>query len=82
MLPAETYAAIGSYYELKNFEFQAEWERARWVGTCAYNSGWGKKNKSPKELLPFPWENDSVTSPQEIENLRKEMGWQLPQEHQ
>lgn len=82
MLPAETGAAIRSYFERKNLEFQTEWERARWIGTNAYNSGWIKKRKSPKELLPFPWENEAKTSPQDIEDLRKEMGWQLPQEHQ
>ena len=79
MLPAETGAAIRSYNEGKNLEFQAQWERARWVGTCAYNSGWIKKKKSPKDLLPFPWENEAEVNPQEVENLRKEMGWAIEQ---
>lgn len=80
MTPAETWVAIRGYYEQENQRFQTEWERARWVGTCAFNSGWVKKKKSPNELLPFPWEGASLVSPQDIEKLRKEMGWQLPEQ--
>lgn len=82
MLPSETWVAINAYWEKENDQVKDNWERARWVGTNAYNSnGFLKKTKSPKDLLPFPWEKDSSPAPQEVENLRKEMGWQLPEQH-
>ena len=81
MLPAETWVIINNYYKQEELEFQAEWERVRWLGTYIFNSGWVKKKKSPKEILPFPWDSEGEVSPQDVETLRKEMGWQLPEQH-
>ena len=72
MTPHETWAAINSYYEVRDFEFKNSWEQTRWLGAYVYNSGWVKKGKSPKELLTFPWESGAAASPKDIEQLRKE----------
>ena len=69
--------AINGYYEKENLEFKRVWERTRWLGAYVYNSGWVKKKKDPIELLTFPWESGDAPDPKDIEDLRKEMGWQI-----
>lgn len=79
MTPAETWIAIRGYNERKNDEFKAEWERTRWLGTLTVNM-WAKKKVSPTTLLPFPWEKEGPASQADVETLRKEMGWQQPEQ--
>lgn len=80
MTPGETFAVIKGYNERKNCDYKAEWERTRFIGTILANQWAGKgKQKSARELFPFPWDEDEEgATPANIEELRKEMGWQQP----
>jgi hypothetical protein len=79
MLPVETWVAIRGYTERRNEDFKDEWERVRWHAAVMVNV-WSKKKIEPSRLKPFPWEGaDSGSAPEDIESLRKEMGWQEPE---
>ena len=76
MTPPETWVAINGYNDKYESDFHREWERIRWLGAIVAR-GWSKDKVDPKTLLPFPWEKEgSESTPERIEELRKEMGWE------
>jgi hypothetical protein len=80
LTPRETWNAIDGYNERENAEYRTSWEQTRWLGAIVAN-GYLKHPKSPRKLLPFPWDNESAGAPEdEIQDLREELGWES-QEH-
>lgn len=77
MTPRESQNALNGYRERTEKGFKEEWERVRWLGTIFANV-WSKKKLKPSQLISFPWEKEGQeSSPEAIEALRKEMGWEI-----
>lgn len=58
------YNRIEGFFEVENRKEQAQWERVRWQSALILQM-FAKKGKrvKPKDLIEFPWEQDSKPKP-------------------
>ena len=61
MLPREFYNMSDGYSKKLEMQYQADWERARWIASVVI-APHTKKRLKPKELITFPWEQKKTTN--------------------
>jgi hypothetical protein len=71
--------AIEGYFEKEDRHNRVAWETTRILYAAIQNKpvhGYKIKPKQPDKLLTLPWDNNGeLPTENEIDNLRKEMGW-------
>lgn len=79
MTPHEFSCAMFGYNEKEEEDLKTSWEQTRWLGSLIVNVN-RPRNKTiqPHSLIRFPWEKADATD-DDLQRLRKEMGWQAPQ---
>lgn len=75
--PRQFANAIGGYFEAEQRRVKESWEQTRLILSSIASKpvyGYRIKPKDPKQLLPFPWDNDGGAIPdkEELERLRAE----------
>lgn len=73
MTPRELYNAFKGYNEKTEREFQAGWERTRWLASIVANS-FSSKRIQPRDLMRFPWEGE-IDRSEEIELIKERRKW-------
>ena len=61
MLPREFYNMSDGYSKKLEMQYQADWERARWIASVVI-APHTKKRLKPTELITFPWEQKKATN--------------------
>lgn len=59
MLPREFHNMSDGYSKKLEMQYQADWERARWIASVTI-APHTKKRLKPKELMTFPWEKKTT----------------------
>ena len=76
----EFWNAVEGYYEAENRKLKESWEQTRTIVSVIANKpvyGYKNRPKVAKQLLPFPWDDEtgSVPTDEELRQLREDT-WQ------